>query len=118
VSLRLKKRSCEFSHHYSLIVNIIPSNVARLLPVTVVLYIQNATTMQAHNDLQRIKTPLLESMINAYSADYGRLLTTDEALDRKKTIALLQAEIKSRKITDSDVPVITQPLYKFLRFDK
>jgi hypothetical protein len=56
--------------------------------------------MQIHNDLQQIKTSLLERMIHAYYADYGRILTIAELTERKKTITFLQAEIESRKKID------------------
>jgi hypothetical protein len=74
--------------------------------------------MQLHNDLEGMKTSFLETMIKAHSADYGRALTADEEIDEKETIALLQAEIKSRKKPGSDIPVISQSFYKFLRFGK
>jgi len=62
--------------------------------------------MKVYNDLQRIETPLLESMLNAFTTDYGRLLTTAELIVRERTIALLQVEIMSRKRPGLDVAVI------------
>lgn len=59
--------------------------------------------MQTNNDLKRIETYLLESIIRAHSADYGRLLSNDELLERKKTIAFFEKELKSRKKTDLGV---------------
>jgi len=56
--------------------------------------------MQANNDLKRIETSLLESMINAFSADYGRLLSPSELLKNEKTIVFLKIELKSREKTD------------------
>ena len=62
--------------------------------------------MKTYNDLQKLGTTLLKSILNAYSADYGRLLSTSELIEREKTIALIQVELRSRKKTDTDVNAI------------
>jgi hypothetical protein len=59
--------------------------------------------MKTYNGLQKLETPLLKRILNAYSADYGRVLTSDERIDREKAIAMIQVEILSRKKTDLDV---------------
>jgi hypothetical protein len=55
-----------------------------------------------YNDIQRIETSLLLSMYSAYSADYGRLLTAEETIERKNAMILLQVEIESRQQTTSN----------------
>ena len=62
--------------------------------------------MKTYNDLQKLGTTLLKSILNAYSADYGRLLSTNELKERDKTIALIQVELLSRRKTDTDVNAI------------
>ncbi|MBC7874114.1 MAG: hypothetical protein H7Y01_08975 [Ferruginibacter sp.] len=51
-----------------------------------------------YNDLQRIETPLLLCMMNAYTADYGRKLTSEEVMESKKIISLLQSELDARQM--------------------
>jgi hypothetical protein len=51
-----------------------------------------------YNDLQRIETPLLQCMINAYTADYGRKLTLEEVMESKKIISSLQSELDARQM--------------------
>ena len=50
-----------------------------------------------HNELLRTKTSLLVSIIKAYKADYGRLLTIEETVERNRAISLFQSEIDSRE---------------------
>jgi len=63
--------------------------------------------MKAYKDLKKPGITLLKSILNAYSADYGRLLTTNELAEREKTIAWIQVELKSRKISGLDIDVMT-----------
>ena len=63
-------------------------------------------TMKAYKDLKKLGTNLLKSILNAYSADYGRLLTTNELAEREKTIAWIQVELKSRNKSGSDIDVM------------
>ena len=62
--------------------------------------------MKAYKDLKKLGTNLLKSILNAYSADYGRLLTTNELAEREKTIAWIQVELMSRKKSGLDIDVM------------
>jgi hypothetical protein len=48
-------------------------------------------------DLKKIETVVLLTMVAAHSSYYGRVLTMNEAADCKTTIHLLQDEIASRR---------------------
>jgi hypothetical protein len=37
-------------------------------------------------------------MINAYTADYGRKLTTEEVMESKKIVTVLQSELDARQM--------------------
>jgi hypothetical protein len=51
-------------------------------------------------DLKKIETDVLLTMMAAHSSYYGRVLTADEAANCKTTIHLIQDEIASRKNSD------------------
>jgi len=52
--------------------------------------------MTTHNDLERIKTPLLARMIDSFLADFGRMLTKEEYVENRKTLRYLQVEMDAR----------------------
>lgn len=58
--------------------------------------------MTTNNDLKRIKTPLLASMIDSYFADFGRILTRDEIIEKEKTLKFLQMEMDARGKLDAE----------------
>ena len=51
-------------------------------------------------DLKKIETSVLITMIAAYSSYYGRVLTDNESADCKETIKQLQSELENRKKVD------------------
>ena len=47
---------------------------------------------------QKVDTRVLLSMVNAFSAYYGREYTPEELVDSKETISLIQKELESRRL--------------------
>lgn len=63
-------------------------------------------------DLKKIETAVLRSMVAAHASYYGRILTVQEATDCKNTICLLQDEIISRLVPNEKLKIpliINQP---------
>ena len=48
--------------------------------------------------LQKVDTRVLLSMVNAFSAYYGREYTPEELVDSEETISLIQKELEARKL--------------------
>lgn len=51
-------------------------------------------------DIQKIETAILRTIVAAYSSYYGRMLTAEETTECNTTISLLQDEIASRSVAE------------------